>query len=687
MADEVLEKTKCGLDPRFRAVNIFTTARDAVGRGTDRHGRLVIFKMAKRLQFRRLLLLVGLLGGAFAFLAFRLVDLQVLRHEELQAKAQQNTVREFRIQPRRGDILDVRGNLLASSTLVKTVCADPTLVGNRQAEVARAIAPLLELREGEVYQRLLPRTIVRSNGVAVPDKYVVLKNKVSVETWEKVRAAMTNLTFGIDERKLTNKTEQAFYRNLRLAAIFADPLDDQVRNYPNLSLAAHVLGFVGRNADTNSAEFGQLAGMDGIEREYNKKLSGVRGWRVTELDSRKREMVSLRDQDVPARDGLNVVLTIDSVVQHLLEEALAAGFEKNSPSNISGIIIRPRTGEILAMASLPSFDPNNVSRNPDVRRNRIITDADEPGSTFKIVVVSGALNDRTVALKDVFDCERGHFSFAGRILHDHDGGYDQLSVEGIITKSSNIGAAKIGIKMGSRRLFDHLAEFGFGMRTGIQLPSESPGIVHPLDEWSKVSIAQIPMGQGVAVTRLQMAMAMSALANKGWLMRPMLVSRLEDSDGHIVGEYQPQRVRQVASDAAVQQMVQALKTVVTSDGTAVKAALTNYTVAGKTGTAQKTIEGVKGYASGKYISSFIGFFPADNPELCISIVLDEPKGGHFGGQVAAPVFHQVAESVANYLNIRPDVPNALPELASKAPDNLSDPRSIKTVVAKTSRTP
>jgi len=641
--------------------------------------------MAKRLQFRRLLLLAGLLGGAFALLACRMVDLQVVRHEELQARAQQNTVREIQIQPRRGDILDVRGNLLASSTLVKTVCANPTFIGNRQAEVARAIAPILELREGEVYQKLLPKTNVTSSGRLVPDRYVVLKNKVPVETWEMVRAAMTNLSFGIDETKLTNKTEQTFYRNLHKSAIFTDAVDDQLRNYQNGSLAAHVLGFVGRSSDTNSADFGQLVGVDGIERVFNDKLKGVRGWRVTEIDGWKREMVALRDQDVPARDGLNVVLTIDSVIQHLLETALANGLEEHSPANISGLVIRPRTGEILAMASLPSFDPNHVPRDPELRRNRIITDVDEPGSTFKIVVVSGALNDRTVTLKDVFNCEHGQFTFAGRVLHDHDGGYGELSVENIITKSSNIGAAKIGIKMGSRRLYDYMCDYGFGTRTGIQLPNESPGIVHPTAKWSKVSIAQIPMGHGVAVTRLQMALAMSALANDGWLMRPMLVNRLVDCDGQVVAEYRPQRVRQVVSEATAQKMVQALKTVVTSDGTAVKAALTNYVVAGKTGTAQKA--GGGGYLPGKYVSSFIGFFPADNPEVCISIVMDEPKGGHFGGQVAAPVFHQVAEGVANYLNIRRDVPNTLPELIGNPSSALSDSRAVNTVIAKASQTP
>jgi cell division protein FtsI/penicillin-binding protein 2 len=321
-----------------------------------------------------------------------------------------------------------------------------------------------------------------------------------------------------------------------------------------------------------------------------------------------------------------------------------------------------------------------------VRRNRVITDPMEPGSTFKIVVVSGALNDGIVTLNEIFDCEHGAFVFAGRRLHDHDKTCGLLPVEKIITKSSNIGAAKIGIKMGGRRLYDYMCDFGFGARTGIPLPFESPGISHRLEKWSKVSIAQIPMGQGVSVTRLQMVMAMSAIANNGRLMRPLLVSRLEDRDGRTVVQYRPEMVRQVVSEATAQQMVQALKTVATKEGTAEKAALEDYTVAGKTGTAQKTIEGVAGYAPEKFISSFIGFFPADKPELCISIVMDEPKQGHYGGLTAAPVFRDFAAAAANYLNIRPDRTNAPPQLAS-AGNPLAGSRPYPSAATKPSRIP
>jgi cell division protein FtsI/penicillin-binding protein 2 len=261
------------------------------------------------------------------------------------------------------------------------------------------------------------------------------------------------------------------------------------------------------------------------------------------------------------------------------------------------------------------------------------------------------LNDQIVKLTDTFDCERGRFTFAGKVLRDHES-YGVLSVENIITKSSNIGAAKIGIKMGERQLYQYIRNFGFGTRTGIPLSGEIGGWVHPLTNWTKLSISRIPMGHEVAVTPLQMAMAMCAIANNGWLMRPMLVDRLEDSDHQIAVKYSPQRVRQVISEAAARQMVTALKTVVSPEGTAAKAALDHYTVAGKTGTAQKVVNGA--YSSEKFFSSFIGFFPADDPELCISVVMDEPKHGYYGGQAAAPVFKQIAERAANYLNIRPD---------------------------------
>jgi cell division protein FtsI/penicillin-binding protein 2 len=605
--------------------------------------------MINRLQLKRALLLLAFVSLAFAGLGYRLVDLQVLRHDELSRLEQDNTQREFWQTPRRGDILDTHGNILASSVPVKTICADPTLIGDQQAVVAHALAPLLQIPEAELYQKLFVHISKDAKGEMVTNDlhYVRLQRNVPDETWQKIQDTMNAMDFGPAQNI---KTNLQFFHNLRTAAIFSEP--DEMRVYPNGALAAQVLGFSStEDVKAGDHEFSQIIGRDGIEYALNSQLSGVAGWRVTQTDRAQHELVALRDEDVQPRDGLNAELTIDSVIQNILETELARAMKEHTPRSITGIVIKPSTGEILAMATLPNYDPNQLSTISPETRDRCITDLMEPGSTFKIVVVSGALNEGVVHLNDPFDCEQGHFAYAGRILHDHEP-FGILTTEGIITKSSNIGAAKIGIKLGQDRLYDYAADYGFGERTGIPLPGEVAGILHPVKDWTKVSIAQIPMGHGVAVTRLQMALAMCALANDGWLMHPMLVKCLMDRNGNIVEQYAPQRIRQVVSDATDKEMIEALKTVVSPEGTAPGAAMKDYVVAGKTGTAQKIENGT--YATDKYNASFIGFFPADNPQICISIVMDEPKEGYYGGQVCGPVFRAVAERCASYLNIPSD---------------------------------
>jgi cell division protein FtsI/penicillin-binding protein 2 len=634
------------------------------------------FRMNNKLQFRRAVLLLVLVGAAFAGLGYRLVDLQLLRHDELSLKAQRNTQREYRQAPRRGDILDANGNILATSVPVKTVCADPTLIGTQTLAVARVLAPLLQLNEAAIAQRLAPRALLGKgdHGETVTNEshYVRLAKNVPEPTWERIYAAMTNLTIETGGQKPTRK-DREFLANLRLHAIYAE--SDQLRVYPNGSLAAQVVGFPAvEETNFEGRYISKIVGRDGIELSLQKQLSGVAGWRVTEMDKQQHELVALRDEDVFARDGLDVVLTLDSEVQHIVETSLADAIVKHTPKSITGIVLRPRTGEILAMVSLPNYDPNHPNSISPESRNRVLTDVVEPGSTFKIVVVSGALDKKVVTLNDVFFCENGHFAYAGRVLHDHEA-YGNLSVKGIITKSSNIGAAKIAIeRLGDKSLYDYAWNYGFGQRTGIPLPGEARGFLYPVKDWSKVSLAQIPMGHGVAVTRLQMLDAMAAIANGGWLMQPMIVSRLQEHDGRVVERYAPQRVRQVISEAASRDMVEALKTVPTKDGTAAEAGLKNYVVAGKTGTAQKAEHGV--YVSGKYISSFIGFFPADHPEICISVVMDEPKEGYYGGKVCGPVFRDIAERCASYLNIPPDATlstNAAPIMAAGATPKTPTP--------------
>ena len=620
------------------------------------------FRMTNKQQIRRALLLLMFLGLVFAGLSYRLVDLQVLRHDELSVKAEQNTQHEYWQAPRRGDILDVNGNILATSVPVKTICADPSLIGTLQPLVAHAIAPLLQLNENDLAQKLTPRLARNAKGEIVTNNlhYVRLAKNISDDIWRQVTSAMTNLTFGVDEKKLP-RAQKEFVHNLRQHAIFSEP--DQMRIYPNGSLASQVIGFPAAEEEKISGRLvTKIVGRDGVELAMQKQLSGVEGWKVTETDRAQHELVALRDEDVHPRDGLNVVLTVDSVVQHIVETSLAEALQKHTPRSITGIVTRPKTGEILAMASLPNYDPNQPNSITPETRNRVITDVMEPGSTFKIVVVSGALNTGIEHLNDLVFCENGHFAFAGRVLHDHEA-LGNETVKSVITKSSNIGAAKIGIKLGADNLYDYAWNYGFGQRTGIPLPGEARGFLYPVKNWSKVSIAQIPMGHGVAVTRLQMLYAMAAIANHGWLMRPMIVSQLQERDGSVVQRYAPERVRQVIGEKAYQDMIEALETVPTKYGTAPDAALKNYVVAGKTGTAQKAENG--SYAPGKYVSSFIGFFPADNPELCISVVMDEPKEGYYGGKICGPVFRDIAERCASYLNIPPD-----PKLMTNNPSAL-----------------
>jgi cell division protein FtsI/penicillin-binding protein 2 len=603
------------------------------------------------MQIRRLCFFAGCVITAFFGLAYRLVDLQVVQHERFAEAARRNTEKTIIRHPKRGDIRDVRGNILATSKIVYNVCADPDLIGTNYPIVAEAIAPILEMPTKEVEEMLQPRLRQTTNGGFVPVKWVRLKKKIELETWQAIQQAMQRLDFGIDEKKLS-KTLQAPYHRIRNRGVFDEP--EEIRFYPNQTLAAHVLGYVAehRSVDPAGNTTTVMNGKDGVESTLNSVLTGVRGWRQIETDIKRRELVLFREQDVAPRPGLNAVLTIDAGVQHIVEGELSAAFEKHNPVSISCIVVRPKTGEIVAMATLPNYNPNKPGEaQMDDLRNRVISDQAEPGSTFKIVVVSAALNENLVELDTPVNCENGNWWFAGKSLRDdHPEGI--IPVERVISKSSNIGAAKIGIQLGRQRLYDYIREFGFGDKTGILLPGEIDGTVHAPPRWSGLSISRIPMGHEIDCTPLQMVMAVSAIANGGVLMKPMLVDSLMDQNGKVVAKFEPQAVRDVVGSYAARKMVQALKTTVSTNGTGNRARLTFYTAAGKTGTAQKIVNGQ--YVRNKHYSSFIGFFPADNPELCISVVLDAPerkKGGYYGGETAAPLFQRIAERAANYLAI------------------------------------
>ena len=643
--------------------------------------------MSNFIQRGRLIFLAVALGVGFLALIARLVDLQVVRHDEFRQKAlKQHTLKVLKQSPR-GDIRDRNGQILATTVAVKTVCVDPVLLTNYQRQVAQVLSPLLNVPEPELLKsfRNLTRLVTNENKVKVITNHsIVLQRNVSTETWTNLEHKMfENYLFhsnavvlqkqaalnvqkpqaswrswlpgrGQPKKAKLNDRDKLPLRNAWLNAIYAE--DDQLRQYPHTNLAAHVIGFtLSEPQNIMGHIIPRTTGAQGIEASFDERLTGQCGWRVGRTDGRHRELVVYRELNVEPSPGLNVVLTLDSFVQYVVEEELARVMAKHSPRGAMAIVMRPATGEILALANLPVFDPNNIRTCiPDNLRNRAIEDCAEPGSTFKIVTVSCALNDNLITLSDHFDCEGGRFLYAGKVLRDH-AAYHSLSVEDIVAKSSNIGTAKIAIMMGEQRFYQYIRASGFGSRTGIPLTGESAGIVNPLEKWSKLSIARVPIGQGVAATPLQMVLAMCTIANGGTLMRPMLVDRIEDKAGHVVNSFQPTPVHRVISERAAHDIIVALKEVVSKNGTADKAALEGYSVAGKTGTAQKPGHG--GYLEGKYFASFIGFFPSESPELCIGVFVDEPdlKTGYYGGQVAAPAFKHIGQRLGHHLNIRPDV--------------------------------
>ena len=555
----------------------------------------------------RALIVVTSMSLMFTALCGRLVQLHVFRHNELSGEASRNREMIVQRHGRRGEIRDCNGYLLANSQSVRLVCADPSITGSNAAAVAAKLSPLLKMD--------VPTLQAKLSGTG---KYVRLKPKVDEETAQQIRA-------------------------LKLKGIIFE--DQYLRTYPHAALASHVIGFV----DSDHK------GVQGIESSMNQYLEGIAGYEVMERDRRGREVRALRTEEIEPRDGYHVVLTLDQVIQHIAETELEKAMGEFHPHAGVIIVSRPKTGEILAMSCRPTFDLNNAGAAvADARRNRCISDVAEPGSTFKIVVCSGALNEGLVRLSDTFNCESGAWLYAGRILHDAHP-YGTLTVEQILYKSSNIGAAKIAVlKLGPTRLYEYIRRFGFGRKTGIGLPGEVSGIAHPLARWNPLSISRIPMGHEIAATPIQVMMAMNAICNGGKLMKPLVVKRVVDANGRVVLENAPQQAGQAISPAATVAMTTALRKVPTPEGTAGKAAVDGYDAAGKTGTAQK-IEG--GQYVNKYYSSFIGYLPGDNPELSILVSLDEPSGGaYYGGSVSGPVFRRVAEKVVEYLGLPPQKP-------------------------------
>jgi cell division protein FtsI (penicillin-binding protein 3)/stage V sporulation protein D (sporulation-specific penicillin-binding protein) len=547
----------------------------------------------------------------FSAFSFRLVYLQMIKHDEYSGLAAEKHVYKQSIFAERGTILDANNEVLAHNTPVETVVADATHINNRDALIA-LLQEALEIPKSELLEKLQGDR-----------RYIVLQREVPLAT-------------------ATALKEKLRAQNLR--GIYFER--DTTRIYPNGSMLCHVIGFT---------DF-EHRGIQGVESSMEEYLHGQDGYRYIEHNRAGQEMVLYRGQERTPRDGYQVHLTVDLNLQNIVENEIDAAMREYHPQKATIILMRPQTGEILAMANRPNFDLNLRSEaKPEQMKNRAIIDMMEPGSTFKIVTAAAALNERKVRPDTFIFCENGIWNYGGRPLHDHRA-YGELSVQDILVKSSNIGAAKLACSIGEQKFYEYIRRFGFGDRTGIELPGEIPGVIRPPQSWSKISITRIPMGHEVGVTPLQMTVAMATIANGGKLVTPRIVKSVTTSEGKIVSTFSPVVLRQVISPETAAQVGTALRGVVSDRGTAAAAAVPGFSISGKTGTAQK-VDPRGGYEQGKYVVSFSGYLPSEHPEFVGLVVLDDAKTSrpelNYGGLVAGPIFARIAEKAARYLDLTP----------------------------------
>jgi cell division protein FtsI (penicillin-binding protein 3) len=541
-----------------------------------------------------LILFIALLSRAF--------QLQVLSGEKLKNLAQRQHTATLQLQPERGMIYDRNGEKLAVSVLSDSVCADPTRIAD-PVTASRQIAGILNLDKQVVMKKILE-----------PKSFCWLARRISPD-------------------------QAANVDNVEIEGIFL--VKEPKRFYPNGQLAAHLLGFVG--ADAN--------GLEGLENRYDDILKGKPEKLAWARDAKgKKIFLRVGNNEAKKDESVNIVLTIDSRIQYLVETHLKDAVVSKGAKGGLAIVMDPKTGEILAMANEAGFNPNNINGlTPEKWRNRAITDYFDPGSTFKPFLVAGALEEKTIRESEKFYCEDGNYTVANRVIHEANRKrHGQLSVRDILKYSSNIGSVKIAQKMGKEKFYQYIDNFGFGMKTGIDLPGESPGLVRPVKKWTKVDTATIAFGQGVSVTAIQMITAMSAIANGGVLMKPYILRSVTDKNNVPIKMYNPTVVRKVISVETAKRLTNMLTEVVGSaDGTGKNANIVNVAVAGKTGTSQKFDFSLGEYSSEKVRTSFMGFFPADNPQVAILVILDEPQRDKWGGVAAAPVFKSIGEQILN----------------------------------------
>jgi cell division protein FtsI/penicillin-binding protein 2 len=612
----------------------------------------------------RIVLIAAMVFAAFGTIALRLVHLHVLDRERLVAfveRARRQIVVE---KARRGDILDAQGNILATSRSQIVLGVDPWMLRPEDEPRWPDLARLLRRPAAEIESIFRARTRPLAPGETAEDGEAESDEAEAPADRKERKIRWVKLADALDEETF------AEVRKLGIRGVYAPPRD-YTRAYPNGELAAHVVGYVNKEG----------VPVQGVERWADFYLRGQDGWRESEKDGRRRELAQFRTREVEPTHGYSVVLSIDSVIQHRVEQELAHIMEVNRPVRASIIVSDAKTGFILAMANVPTFDPNDPgATGAEIARLRhsAVADVIEPGSTFKIVSAAGALNEGLVSPNDRFDCTLERIEYKGRMrdlpgeAHRFEG---RLTVTEIISHSSNKGAAQLGMLLGEKRLHDYTRAFGFGEYSGLPaIYPETPGIFAHYSKWSGSDITRIPMGHSVAATALQIHFAMGVVASGGELLRPQLVREIRNTAGETVYRFGPVVRRRVIEVATARTLARMLSRVtVRGEGTAPEAAIPGYEIAAKTGTSQKLIDGR--YSSQHHVASFVGFLPAGNPEVVVSVIVDDgkaPTGGlGYGGVVAAPGFKRIAEHLIQYRNIRPTGPTAGPGLlaasAAKAP--------------------
>jgi len=555
-------------------------------------------KIGLRILFIRFFLLLCLVG-----IATRSFDIQILQGKTLRKKAENTYVRRITIQGDRGLILDRHLNKLGASIEAPNIAADPTQVKNAR-QAAGQLVKILGGSQAEMEKKL-----------SQDRRFALLASRVAPAKADEVK-------------------------KLNIAGIYTP--DNSKRFYPNRGLAAQVIGFTGKDDQ----------GLEGLEFSYNEFLKG----RTLKTEEYRDGQGTVFDTGENKRDGLKgdtIVLTLDKKIQFFSEQALEKAVKEHRGKSGMALVMQPATGELLAVAHYPEFNPNSYGDfGQDRYRNRAVTDVFEPGSIMKVITVASAI-ERGMSATTIINCEKGSYRVGRSVIHDTHP-HEYLTPGQIVKLSSNIGAAKIVQDIGPKAMHYYLNAFGFGTKTGINCPAERAGVLLPLNRWTSIDAVAMSFGQGISVTALQLVSAVSAIANGGKLMKPLLVKKVLSNSGEVILENEPCVVRQVISAKTAGIVKAMMATVVQKEGTGTRAAIPGYQVCGKTSTAQKAAEDKKGYSHSRFIAAFAGFAPFDNPALAILVVVDEPKQNHYGGIVAAPAFKDIMTRSFNYLNIAPD---------------------------------